>query len=151
MKRFPALLLPLVLLVLLPVAAMASLGGDAASVERDRALLHSKRHQSTPTASYTVHSLQLPTGTTVKEFLNAAGTVFAVSWSGPFPPNLQQLFGDSYFQRYRSAALARPGRHPVHMRESDLMVDVNGHTGVFSGHAWLPGLLPAGVAGSDTQ
>ena len=43
------------------------------------------------------------TNTTVNEYLSANGTVFAVSWRGPRPPDLSQLLGP-YFAEYQTAA-----------------------------------------------
>jgi len=134
------------LLLLLPLAAHATLGGGADSIDTDGSRLHSARHAAEAGAAYATHTLELPTGTTVREFLNASGAVFAVSWSGPFPPDLRQLLGDSYYQQYHDTALTRPGRHAVHLRQSGLMLDVGGHARHFSGRAWVPGLLPAGVS-----
>lgn len=139
--------LPLLLLV--PLTAHATLGGGADSIDTDSTQLHSSRHTVAAASAYTCHLLALPTGTTVREFLNAGGAVFAVSWSGPFPPDLRQLLGDSYYQQYHDTALARPGRHAVHLRQSGLMLDVGGHARHFSGRAWVPGLLPAGVSATD--
>lgn len=139
-----------VLLLLLPLAAWAGLGGGADSVDQDLRQLHGSHHAESTGQAYSVHVLELETGTTVREYLNSAGKVFAVSWSGPFPPNLQVLLGDSH-SRYHTAALARPGRHAVSLDDSDLVVHANGHNGHFFGHAWLPALLPSGVSGNDLQ
>jgi hypothetical protein len=35
--------------------------------------------------------------------------------------------------------------------QSTLVVQSGGHMGAFSGRAWLPPALPAGVSGSDIQ
>jgi len=81
------------------VAAQASLGGDTASVEADRVQMHAEHSAklTTPTnGSYTVHETLLPAGTLVKQYVPQAGVVFAVSWYGPFIPNLRQLLGTHF-------------------------------------------------------
>jgi hypothetical protein len=68
---------------------------------------------STRAATHTMHELQAPTGTKVREYLGNDGKVFAVSWQGPFRPNLRQLLG-AYYDTYMKAARAarpRPGQH----------------------------------------
>src|SRR5580692_3338843 len=65
--------------------ASASLGGRASTVESDRAQMNAS-HQVTQHNAYEVHEIQAPGGTVVDEYVSAAGTVFAVSWHGLFPP-----------------------------------------------------------------
>ena len=83
---------------ILPPRVSASLGGDYSSVESDRAKMQASL-RSTTNNSYAVHQLTAATGVGVKEYVSAAGKVFAVSWKGPVPPALQQLFG-SYYSQY---------------------------------------------------
>jgi hypothetical protein len=74
--------------------------------------------------------------------------VFAVAWDGPWLPDLRQVLGDQ-FDRYQAAMQsrqrARTGRGAVVIDEQGLVVQMSGHPRAFTGRAYLPGLLPAGV------
>lgn len=126
--------------------AAAALGGDAASVESDRAAMGGAVVQTTPGEGYTVHEIQTPSGTAVKEYVSAAGTVFAVSWSGPALPDLRQLLG-AQFETYVEGARAQnagPGR--IDVRRAGLVVQSAGRMRAFFGRAYLPALVPQGMA-----
>jgi hypothetical protein len=136
--------------LLLPLQAFATLGGDAGTTQVDQARLKAAL-RVTPGEKFAVHEMTLPSGTTVREFVSPQGQVFAVSWKGPFKPDLRQLMGD-YFDRYVQATpTARGGHGASRVAQSDLVVQSMGHMRAFSGHAFLPGMLPAGVAESDLQ
>jgi len=97
---------------------------------------------------YTVHSLQSPTGTTIREYYGSNGVVFGVAWQGPWQPDLRQLFGD-YFDRYQTgvqrARTARAMRGRVAINDGTLVVKIGGHLRAIAGVAYVPQLLPAGV------
>jgi len=138
-------------LIALPVAAHAALGEPAASVPADSARLKASVRVLGTGGAYTVHELTLPTGTIVREFLNGAGTVFAVSWRGPFQPNLPALLG-SYFATYANAPRsAGSNRSHLAIDESNLVVRAAGHQRAFVGLAYLPRLLPPGLSASELQ
>jgi hypothetical protein len=106
-------------------------------------------------ASYTVRETTLGNGTVVREYLAADGSVVGLAWRGPQMPDLNDLLG-SYFPQYvagvKAVRAARGGaRGPVSVDQSGLVVRSGGHMGAFSGQAWLPPALPAGVSGSDIQ
>ena len=150
--RIPIALLVAVACVLsvVPGAARAALGDDLGSVETDRAQLKAALRTSSA-ADYTVHELTLPGGTVVREFASASGTVFAVSWSGPFMPDLRQLLG-AWFERYRVAVPAsRTGRARVSVLQPDLIVHSGGHPRAFVGLAYLPQAVPAGVTRDELR
>jgi hypothetical protein len=101
---------------------------------------------SSPSALYTVHEMQTPAGTTVREFANADGIVFAVSWKGPFQPDLRQALG-TYFDEYKTAPRARRYGHSHDIVEQPgLVVHSTGHMRSFAGIAYVPQLIPAGMA-----
>jgi hypothetical protein len=128
----------------LPFSASATLGESSTSTEVDRASMKATLRML-PAVKYTVHEIQTPSGTAVREYVSSAGTVFAVAWQGPVIPDLRQALG-IYFDRYTEAA---KGKHAGHrhlaIREPDLVVQSNGHMRAFSGRAYLPQLLPQGV------
>jgi hypothetical protein len=136
-------------------AAHASLGGDSASVETDRLHMkvkHAARLTTSSTGSYTVHETTLPTGTLVRQYVSSAGVVFAVTWSGPFMPNLRQLLGPHFDTMVaRQAKRNHVIRRSVRQHESDLVIESGGHPRSFVGRAYLPSALPAGVAEKDIQ
>jgi hypothetical protein len=128
----------------LPFSALATLGEDSTSTEVDRASMKATLRML-PNVKYTVHEIQTPSGTTVREYVSSAGTVFAVAWQGPVMPDLRQALG-SYFDRYTEAAGRKhAGHRHLAIREPDLVVQSNGHMRAFSGRAYLPRLLPQGV------
>ena len=92
------LLMGIALLVLaLPVPALAALGGDVASVQEDQAQMKGSLKTIEATA-YTLHEIKAA-GTVVHEYVSPAGEVFGVSWQGPYIPNMQQILG-SYYQAF---------------------------------------------------
>jgi len=130
----------------LPVSAFASLGGTVATVENDRVQMKSALVRISRSNDYSVHELLSPTGTTIREYYSSSGVVFGVAWDGEWPPDLQQVLG-TYFNQYQRAV--QSARHRVRGRvainENGLVVQSFGHARSFSGIAYAPGLIPAGV------
>jgi hypothetical protein len=128
----------------LPICGSATLGESSISTETDRVSMKASL-RILPAAKYSVHEIQTPSGLTLREYVSLSGTVFAVGWRGPVMPDLRQTLG-SYFDRYTASAAGKhAGRRHVDVRESDLVVQSNGHMRSFSGRAYLPRLLPQGV------
>jgi Protein of unknown function (DUF2844) len=128
----------------LPFSASATLGESSTSTEVDRASMKATLRML-PAVKYTVHEIQTPSGTAVREYVSSAGTVFAVAWQGPVIPDLRQALG-TYFDRYTEAAKGnRAGHRHLAIREPDLVVQSSGRMRAFSGRAYLPQLLPQGV------
>ena len=93
-------------------------------------------------AGYTVHEIQTPAQTVVREYVSASGKVFAVSWHGPLLPDFRQTLG-RYFDEYRSnARTPRVGRRQLTVEGSDLVVHSYGRMRAFYGNAYVPSLLP---------
>jgi hypothetical protein len=149
--------------VLWAVHAHAELGGapmsppaddQAATVRALQRAMRSADGVQTSTAAYTVREITLGSGTVIHEYTSAAGSVFGLAWRGPTMPDLASLLG-SYFPQYtagvQAAHQARGWRAPVAVETSGLVIRTGGHMGAFSGQAWLPSALPAGVAGTDIQ
>jgi hypothetical protein len=138
------------MLLSLPAASWAALGGSLQTVQADQARMVATR-QAVAHAGYEVHLLSSSSGTTVREFVNPAGTVFGVAWQGPFKPDLSQLLGDG-FTRFAAAARAPHGGHRMlSVHAADLVIDSGGRMRSFSGRAYLPALVPAGVSAGDIQ
>jgi len=96
-----------------------------------------------------VHELRRADGSTIREYLGANGTVFAVAWNTRYKPNLKDLFGTSY-PTYDAAVreeMRRPGvRRQFGIRQPQLVVSsTSNQQQVFRGRAWVPTLVPAGL------
>ncbi|MBN3727919.1 DUF2844 domain-containing protein [Burkholderia sp. Ac-20379] len=145
-------------------APSAPPAGDTAAVVRTlspSAAASSKLAASTvagtgtaQSAAYTVRETTLGSGTVIREYVGANGAVFGVAWQGPTKPDFATIFGD-YFSSYSSGVeashAARGLRAPVAIDSSALVVRSGGHMGAFTGSAWLPQALPAGMSGADIQ
>ncbi len=140
----------------LPFRASAVLGGDEASVQIDQKQMKAQRAVQV-SGRYSVHEITTPYGTVVREYVSPNGTVFGVAWRGPFLPNFQQLLGNYYgtfAQAAQEARQAQPGRWrnaPMTVDRSDLIMHSAGHTRAYAGQAYVPGLLPQGVAAQEIQ
>lgn len=135
-------------LLLIPLPAFAGLGEDVSSVQADQAHMQGAL-RTTQTQSYTVHEIQAATGTVVREYVSSSGKVFGVAWQGPWPPDMRQILAN-YFEAYRQAAQAQAsahgGRRPLVIEQSGLVVRSGGHMRWFAGQAYLPQMLPPGLA-----
>jgi Protein of unknown function (DUF2844) len=137
----------------LPFSLSASLGRDATSVQEDVAKMQGSLHTSSVN-SYTLHEIQTPTGVAIKEYASPVGQVFAVTWKGPFHPDLRQLLGpyfDEYVQAVRTQRAQRAGRGPILIQHAGLVVEVSGHLRSFTGRAYIPQQLPAGTRVEDIK
>ena len=133
-----------------PCIADAGLGQAASSVPADAAKLKGSI-KATEHAGYQMQEIQLPSGTLVREFVGPNGTVFAVAWNGPTVPNLRQTLGQ-YFDNFVAAAQAKhAGHRHLQIQQSDLVLQTGGHMRAFSGLAYLPQAVPAGVSIGDLR
>lgn len=135
------------------VPARAALGDTVASVQADRVSMKGQlRTRSEP--GYSVQEITAANGVLVREFVSASGVVFAVSWSGPAMPDLQQTLG-TYFAQYRTSVEAqratgqRGGHHHVQIRAPSLVVHSSGHMRQYFGLAYVPSLVPQNLSISD--
>lgn len=146
-RSFPLGLALLIPLFVLP--AMAALGGDFASVQKDATEFKSEI-RSTQKQGYMIHEMTA-SGTTVREYVSPGGKVFGVSWQGPFVPNFQQLLG-SYYQNFTNAAHNRHGvRGPLSIKEPGLVLSSGGQMRAYRGMAYIPEMLPEGVHADAIQ
>jgi hypothetical protein len=136
--------------LLWPCMASATLGEPESSIAAEPQLGRVSI-KATDLGTYRVHESALRSGTVVREYAAPNGNVFAVTWRGPFVPNLKQLLG-RYFEEYAAGAKTnRMDRHHLEVRQSDLVVQVGGHMRATAGRAYLPQGLPAGVTPGDLQ
>lgn len=125
--------------------ARATLGADGASVEADRLHLQAASSHA-QRALYTVHELATPNGGLVREYVAPGGAVFAVTWHGPFMPNLRQLMGEHFARVTQSANRHSGGRSQLTVTEGNLVFASTGHIRSFHGQAYLSDAIPAGVS-----
>jgi len=132
--------------------AQASLGGDQASVLADATSL-GVTALATDHVLYRVEECTTAAGLQVREYLGRDGRVFAVGWNGPVAPDMQSLLG-AYFVDYAAAlaALRSPGlQRAIRLTLPGAVVETAGHLRAYSGRAYLPAGLPAGVALGDLR
>jgi Protein of unknown function (DUF2844) len=140
-RLFSALLIA----VLSPGIACATLGEPEITVQTDVVKLSASIKSSEDRAAYRVHEIQLPTGTVLREFVAPGGNVFAVAWQGPAKPNLRQALG-KYFDSMTSAPKTKfSDRKHVRIQQGDLIVEGSGHMRALSGRAYLASAVPTGV------
>jgi hypothetical protein len=129
------------------------LGGDATSIQADQVHMQASL-RTIASGPYNVQEMKTAAGAVVREYVSSEGKVFAVAWSGPWPPDMRQLLG-SYFDQYSQAAKVqsgvRIGRRPLVINEPGLVVQAGGHPRSFVGKAYVPQMLPAGVKAEDIQ
>jgi hypothetical protein len=132
-------------LLMLAPAARAALGEDRSSVAADSRALGGSSPVVTTTARYELHETRTADGGVVRQYVNSRGTVFAVTWSARFRPNLQQLLG-AHYAEYLSAARGRAsGHHVFSVVTPDLVLGITQRPRGSAGTAHLPSLLPEGV------
>ena len=133
------------LVLLISCQRFAVLGEKSSSVQSIKAQFKATDYKETSNSTYSVHEMNI-NGNVVKEFVNANGDVFAVTWQGIKPPDLSQLFG-SYYTEYEQARgqqkLSQPqGKRQLTTKSKNLVVQRSGHMRDLRGKACLPELAP---------
>jgi hypothetical protein len=127
--------------------SFAGLGGRADSVEHDRKALSATRQGAANKGGYSVEEMVVGT-TSIREYIRSDGTVFAVAWNGYAPPDLTQLLGE-YSEEY-TAALKKSsrarGRRQQQIVGNNVVVERWGRMRDLHGRAYIPALIPRGVA-----
>jgi hypothetical protein len=128
--------------------AQAVLGSTQDSIQADQ--IHFKGVRSRHIAwQMTTHEITLADGSGIKEYVNAAGQVFAVSWRTRLKPNLPLLLGASYAAMSEAALEVPSGvagmKRQRSVRLGNLVVHQGGRVNAFAGVAYVPALVPAGV------
>jgi hypothetical protein len=130
--------------------ACATLGEPETSIQSETQTSKASI-KATSVGSYRVHEIDQPSGTVIREYAGLDGKVFAVTWRGPFQPNLRESLGQ-YFDEYLAASKAgRLDRKHMSVEQSDLVVRAAGHMRAYRGIAYLPQALPSGVAAGDLE
>lgn len=127
--------------------AEATLGGPADSVTTDRKALSAVLRATTVQPGYTVQEITSD-ATNVREYVSPGGIVFAIAWNGIMHPDLTTLLG-SYAGEYQQALQNTPRHMGMRRREvrgSRVVVEKWGHMRNLQGRAYVPALVPSGVA-----
>ena len=134
------------LLLACPLASQAALGGAPEQFE-----------SGVPTATaavadYVTRDTTLATGTHVREYVSAKGIEFAVTWQGPFLPDLKALLGKYFASMVNDAnRMPKAGRSRIAMNGSEVVINSGGHMRAFEGSAWLPAQFPPGFTADDVR
>ncbi len=126
--------------------ARAVLGETADSVKADQIRFEGQRRQSMA-GRMNAHEISLPDGSSIKEYVNAAGVVFAVSWRTRLKPDLEQLLGPNfvlYTGRQGAASGVAGSKMLRSVRQPDLVLHQGGRMNAFAGLAYVPTLVPEG-------
>ncbi|HEX7800920.1 MAG TPA: DUF2844 domain-containing protein [Asticcacaulis sp.] len=144
--RWAGMIVLVSVLAVQAAAARAELGKTAASIDADQRRLAPRGMSARRLAHANLHEMTMGDGGAVREFTTPDGTVFAVSWRGPRRPNLRQLFGDGYFQRFQADNVQTGHirmRRALASTHADFVVRTGGISGAQWGYALLPRLAPA--------
>lgn len=103
-------------------------------------------------ANYRINESTLSSGTVVREYVAANGVVFAVSWVGPFMPDLQALLG-KHVDTLNAEAAKKPraGNSQVSINRPDVVIHSGGHMRAYEGRAWVASEFPSGFTADDIQ
>jgi len=141
MRTLWSLLVTVVLTTIVAPSALATLGGAAMNTTPETSV---SAAAMTSTLKLNAYQTILPSGTVIKEYVNANNIVVAVTWNGPILPDFRQLFG-TYFDQYVTNAQTTPSRlRHILVTTNALVVVSHGHFKAFQGMAYLPELVPAG-------
>jgi hypothetical protein len=124
---------------------LAALGANAETVKADQVRFNGVHSEST-NGQMTTHVIKLSDGSGIKEYVNAAGVVFAISWRTRLKPDLEALLGTHFAVH---AATAASGVAAIKTRQStrdpNLVVHQGGRMNAFAGLAYVPALVPEGI------
>ncbi len=127
--------------------ARAVLGASVDTVEADQVRFKGERRQSTGQRMNT-HEISLPDGSSIKEYVNTAGLVFAVSWRTRLKPDLEKLLGTNfvvYAAKQNAPSGLADSKKQQSLRQPNLVVRQAGRMNAFAGLAYVPTLVPEGI------
>jgi hypothetical protein len=143
LRHWPSAALALALLLPFSPPARAALGDDVSTIAAYQTRMHASL-QVRSKDRYTIHEVDLPTGTKVRHFVGDSGKVFAVSWSGGWRPNLRDIMGVHYDAFIAATRGKRVPRGVARIELPGMVVVMGGHQRAFFGQVYLTDLTPAG-------
>jgi hypothetical protein len=126
----------------------AVLGGNAATIQADQTRMQAQRRALAAVQGGSIQELRTADGSSIRQFVNAQGIVYAVAWSTRLKPDFAQMLGGhaAEFDAGVAAGPRAPGlRRRAVVDRGDLVVESAGRPGAFVGRAWLKSLVPAGT------
>ena len=150
MMKLPRALLLMSAAACCSAPAFAALGGDASSVESDRAAVQGVL-QVTPFLEYDMHVIRTAAGTVIHEYVSPQGKVFAVTWHGAGRPDLGQLLGSYSAKLAQAAPRTHYDHHHLRIATADVVLESDFHLRAHSGRAWVPALLPQSFASDNIE
>lgn len=140
-------------LFFISVAANAGLGDNQQEIENGKS---QQRVLSIPNVltnrSYTVKTVQSP-ASTINQYINNDGNVFAITWRGIATPDLHIILGkhfNEYLTEFRKHPIAL-GRKPFIVETSKIIVHQFGHMRDIRGLAYQVDIVPSGVNAETLQ
>src|SRR4051794_1418901 len=76
----------------------------------------------------------------IKEYTNADGIVYAVTWQGRKQPDLESLLGTYYHDFHKKNSSRQPGVHSHRTQTRDIVVHRGGRFPHLTGRAYVPSL-----------
>jgi len=127
--------------------AQAALGDGAGAMKAAQTRFSGVRSESA-NGPVTTLEVRMADGSSVKEYVNPAGVVFAVSWRTRLKPDLEVLLGERFVAQ--AAKIAAPAgvagiKSYPSIRQPNLVVHQAGRMSAFAGLAYDPTLVPEGV------
>jgi hypothetical protein len=139
-----------VLLLAYAGASHAALGGPPEKFNTEGTAAVSSVQSAV--SNYFIRDTELDTGTRVREFVSGNGVVFAVTWKGPFLPDLKALLGKHFDAMVAESTRApRAGRSHLAVNRPEVVINSGGHMRAFEGSAWIPAQFPAGFTAADVR
>jgi hypothetical protein len=132
--------------LLIAPGSFAGLGDHADSINTDQRMLSAKRGNADVYRAYSVQTMESD-ATTVTEYLNNDGVIFAVTWQGLDHPDLSVILG-SYYAGFQKTEKEQPrvkGQKHHTVQKEDLVVQKWGQMRNLRGRAYDPSLFPTGV------
>ena len=137
--------------------ALATLDQNESSINNDITHMKAAKHRKLPYGgnggTSHVHELTIDENT-IRQYADADGHIYAITWKGISQPDLSVLLGD-HFTEYaiqaKVGALARGGRGPRRIQTNGVVVETSGHMRALRGIAYIPKQLPAGINAGDLQ
>ncbi len=137
---------------LLSASANAGLGEARDSVQRDHLALGGNTLTVTSRDAYDIHETTTADGARVRQYVSHAGTVFAVGWSGRTQADLRTVLA-SHYDEYVAATRAPHGtnHHVFAATTPGMVISIMKHPRGFTGTAYVPAAVPAGVAAGELR
>ncbi len=127
--------------------AQAVLGETVDTVKADQVRFGGARRQSA-VQRMTTHEISLADGSIIKEYVNAAGVVFAVSWRSRLKPDLAKLLGSNFTLLAAGNTVSSgvaSSKMQRSVRQTNLVLHQGGRMNAFAGLAYVPNLVPKGL------